>query len=409
MSFIFTFLMCFLVIIPSLGLCEVSKDTSQYKHNDKISSNNQKYNSQTDNAKGQIDKMDFWQSKKKGANIFNKNIKQDDIKAAKSFGIDFIRIAPDKFVSVKKDFLIGNTNRYQKLIAEDLEKLLSVLDICYEEKMRVVLTMLSLPGSRWKQNNDDKDDLAIWIDDNLQKQAIRFWQDLARILQKHPAIVGINILNEPHPERLYDKSSIAIHRVQQEEVQKQLFNFYKQTIKAIRDIGCNLPIILDSSAYGDPQAFNTLLPHDDNGILYSFHMYEPYDYTNIKINNGKFSYPGLINNKVWNKETLRNYMLPVVDFCKKHNIPHNKILVGEFGANRHSKGVNQYFSDLIDIFQENEWHYAFYSFREDTWPEMDYELGNSKLPINYWENLKNGLQPKLNRNGNNIIFQTLLR
>ncbi|WP_280143519.1 hypothetical protein [Wolbachia endosymbiont of Frankliniella intonsa] len=40
--------------------------------------------------------------------------------------------------------------------------------------------MLSLPGSRWKQNNNDKDDLRLWSDQAFQKQAAKFWQDLAK-------------------------------------------------------------------------------------------------------------------------------------------------------------------------------------------------------------------------------------
>ncbi|WP_264377597.1 hypothetical protein [Wolbachia endosymbiont (group B) of Philonthus cognatus] len=54
--------------------------------------------------------------------------------------------------------------------------------------------MLSLPGSRWKQNNNDKDDLRLWSDQAFQKQAAKFWQDLAKELKDHPAIVGYNIL-----------------------------------------------------------------------------------------------------------------------------------------------------------------------------------------------------------------------
>jgi hypothetical protein len=58
-------------------------------------------------------------------------------------------------------------------------------------------------------------------------------------------------------------------------------------------------------------------------------------------------------------------------------------LVGEFGGHRTSKRLECYFKDLIDIFKQNGWHFAFYAFREDTWSGMDYELGDRKLPWNY--------------------------
>src|SRR5436853_7490428 len=75
-------------------------------------------------------------------------------------------------------------------------------------------------------------------------------------------------------------------------------------------------------------------------------------------------------------------MSHVVDFQKKNSIASNRILVGEFGGNRFSTGLDQYFADLIDIFNENQWHFAFYAFREDTWSGMDYELGITRLGHN---------------------------
>ena len=82
-------------------------------------------------------------------------------------------------------------------------------------------------------------------------------------------------------------------------------------------------------------------------------------------------------------------MQNVIKFQQKHNIPNNKILVGEFGAHRTTKGIENYFSDLIDIFNKNKWHYAFYSFREDNWDGMDYELGSDNITNLYLNNIYN--------------------
>ncbi len=273
--------------------------------------------------------------------------------------------------------------------------------------MPVVITMLSLPGSRWKQHNQNSDDLRIWSDTNFQQQAAKFWQDLAVTLKDHPAIVGYNILNEPHAERIYDSSSTQIHQIKQPEVQENLFQFYQTVITAIRKVDQNTPIILDSSAYADPKTFKHLKPYKEGNILYSFHMYEPYTYTNHKKNQGRFTYPGKINGEYWDKKSLKNYMQDVVTFQKEHNIPSHQILVGEFGGHRMSKGLSQYFSDLTDIFKENGWHFAFYAFREDTWDGMDYELGNQKLPWSYWQAIENGHKPKLARNNDSPPFQAL--
>jgi endoglucanase len=352
-------------------------------------------------------KEDFWKQPKRGANVFNKKMIRQDIKAAKLFGINFIRLAPDKFSSKERDFLIGNADHYQGLVKEDLNYLKEILTMYQEEEMPVVLTMLSLPGSRWKQNNGDKDDLRIWTSPEFQMQAAQFWQDLCRELKDYSNIVGINILNEPHPERLYDKESIHINEVNQAEVQNTLFEFYKLVISEIRKVDVQVPIILDSSSYGDSKTFMLLKPQNAPNILYSFHMYEPFIYTNAKLNGGRFSYPGNVGDEFWDAQALKRYMQHVSDFQKKYNIPSSSILVGEFGGNRQSKGLDSYFKDLLTIFREQNWHYAFYAFREDDWEGMDYELGNKKVPLDYWEASENGEDLNRFRNSDAPVFTTL--
>ena len=125
------------------------------------------------------------------------------------------------------------------------------------------------------------------------------------------------------------------------------------------------------------------------------------------MNKGKIKYPGLIDGKFWDKNTLREYIKKVVLFQDRNHIPSNRILVGEFGGNRKSKGLVQYFQDLIDIFNENKWHFAFYGFHEDNWDGMDYELGNKNLPESYWKALDRGEKPTLKRDGNATTFKVL--
>jgi hypothetical protein len=58
-------------------------------------------------------------------------------------------------------------------------------------------------------------------------------------------------------------------------------------------------------------------------------------------------------------------------------LPANRLVIGEFGCARRSPGAAAYLADLIQIFEREQWHWLFYSFREDTWDGMDYELGDS--------------------------------
>lgn len=353
-------------------------------------------------------KISFWDKTQQGANIFNREVLREDIQAAKKYGIDFIRLAPDKFPTQQRDFLIGDADKYVQLVPEDLEALKKILDICAEEKMPVVLAMLSLPGSRWKQHNNDKDDLRLWNEPKYQEQAKKYWRELAVVLKDHPAIVGFNILNEPHPERLYPSSNKPLYEINQAQAQLKLFDFYTAVIGAIRSVDAITPIILDSSSYADPKTFAHFKIQPDPLVIYSFHMYEPFEYTNNKTNQGRYSYPGKIEGKEWNKKALENYLQEVVKFQQTHKIASNRILVGEFGGYRMTKGLPEYFKDLTAIFNDNHWHTAFYAFREDTWDGMDYELGDKKLPWAAWQAIEKREKPVLARDGNSPAFKVLV-
>src|SRR5262245_53393791 len=53
-------------------------------------------------------KMAFWLEPKKGANFFNDNPAGDAYEAAAAAGIDWVRLAYDKWPAVQRDFLIGD-------------------------------------------------------------------------------------------------------------------------------------------------------------------------------------------------------------------------------------------------------------------------------------------------------------
>ncbi|MEO0347766.1 MAG: cellulase family glycosylhydrolase [Pseudomonadota bacterium] len=345
----------------------------------------------------------FWLTPKMGANIFNREVKIQDLKAAKAYGINYLRLAPDKFSSQQRDFLIGDADEYQGLVSEDLALLRKVLDQCHQEQLPVVITMLSLPGSRWRQQNNGNDDLRIWLDEKYQLQSAKFWRDLAKELNQHPSVVGYNILNEPHPEKL------ANLKGNNTEVQELLYSFYSLVIKNIREVDTKTTIIIDSSDYAHPHKLKSLKAHEDDNILYSFHMYDPFMYTNKRLNDGKYSYPGNVENKYWHYQSLDNYLSSVTQFQVANNITSNRILVGEYGGNRQSLGLENYLADLISIFNKYGWHHSFYAFREDTWHGMDYEIGSKKLPWSYWQDIEQGKTPEVNRNPGNKLFKVILQ
>jgi hypothetical protein len=354
------------------------------------------------------EKIVFWNKVQRGANIFNVHVSEKDVRAAREYGIKFVRLSLDKWPSKQKDFLVGDADNYRELDPNDLAALKKIIAIFEKEKMPIIITMLGLPGCRWSQHNSgDKYDSRIWKDANYRKQAVKFWHDLARELRDYSIIVGYNILNEPRPEN-HLSGEIQEQQELQREAQSSLRAFYDDVVREIRRVDQDTPIIIESSAYADPGAFKYLKPshNDDKRVIYSFHMYEPYEYTNHK-SVGKYVYPGNVNGKYWDRKELENYMKAVSDFQRAYNIPSNRILVGEFGGYRKQRNLPQYFEDLIYIFEEHGWHWAFYAFREDSWDGMDYELGNQKLPWSYWKAVEKGETPTPDRKDRHPQFAVL--
>lgn len=381
------------------------------------------------NIRGQnfaFDKMGYWCVQRKGANFFNQTPSSDWFLEAREVGIEFVRLAPDKWKSEQRDFLLGDADEFTEICSQDLQTLKSILDQADRHHVKIVITLLSLPGSRWVQNNQGKNDLRIWQQEKFRNQAIWFWKSLAGLLKDHPAIVGYNILNEPHPELMfgiadYRKIDFGKWYPSVRGSFADLNLFYHNTVRAIREVDDATPIILDTGMYATPWAISYLNPIHDEKVLYSFHMYEPYAYTTRKVNDGRYHYPGSVPLQLedvekenlsasrsinWDKEALNDFLHPITQWQQKHAISSAQILVGEFGCDRTVKGAEKYLKHLIEIFNQNNWHWAFYSFREDCWDSMDYELGSGKLSWEYWEAIENG--EDLNRfRHDNPLFEVI--
>jgi hypothetical protein len=365
-------------------------------------------------------KIDFWDQQRKGANFFNKVPTLERFEAGSELGLDFIRLAPDKWDTGDRDFLIGNADKYEAISERDFGRLRKTLDDANKSGLKVVLTMLSLPGARWSQNNNDKDDPRLWSNEHYQKQAEIFWKDLAEQLRDHPAVVAYDPLNEPHPARalidLDDVGSAAFSKwiAESKGTVADLNRFNRRIVTAIRQVDATTPIMLETYSYSSPEGFRFLEPIDDDRILYSFHVYEPWNYTTQRVNKGRFAYPDRMpvgwsgEVEKWTLANLHQIVDPVITWCKIHNIPANRIAVSEFGCNREVAGAQQYLADLIGIFNQQKWHWAFYSYREDTWTGMDYELGTGKLGWEYWKAVEAGKEPEKPRH-ENPLFNVIRR
>jgi len=346
----------------------------------------------------------YWDLQRRGTNFMNQVESADRFAAAAAVNIRLVRLAPDKWRAHERDFLLGNADDSRGVDENDFAKLREVLDTANASGVRVVLTMLSLPGLRWVQNNGGAQDARLYTDPRFVDEACNFWIELADKLRGHPAIVGYNLLNEPDPERIPEARDVAIH------------SLYQRLVECVRRVDPDTPIVLDGPSYASPFATDRFQPVSDSRTLYAFHLYEPWPYVDHR-QRGTIAYPGQIpseddpaTTEYWDRNALARVLDRVVAWQQAHGVPSNRIFLGEFGCPRTHPGVQTWLGDVIALANERGWHWAFYAFREDTWAAMDYELGPSPLPASYWNLPEESQQRELAaRRGDNAIWRALLQ
>ena len=356
-------------------------------------------------ASASNEKLGFWDVQRKGANGDAKN-PDAWFKAAADVGIEFVRLAPVAWEAEGRDFLLGDADNFTGIPERDYEKLENALDIAHRHGVKIVLTMFSLPGARNRQFNDYKFDYRLWTDEKYQEQALAFWKELATRLKDHPAIVGYNPLNEPHPARKDgfengDEKGFEKWLTKHKDTTADLNRFNRRIVKAIRSMDSETPIILNCWFHSSSNGFRYLDPVDDEAVLYAFHYYEPWVFSTYRVNKGRFSYPdkmpvaGSDATEPWTRADIQKRIQPVIDWAIRFNIPASRITAEELGCDRRVAGALAYLEDTIATFNEHQWHWAFYSFRSSDWDGLDYELGTEKLGWKYWQAREKGVEHEI--------------
>ncbi|MGE0281763.1 MAG: glycoside hydrolase family 5 protein [Rhizobiaceae bacterium] len=357
------------------------------------------------------DLISFWDSPQHGGNSFNRlPPDQPYFDALRGYGATWVRLSYDKWEAEDRDFLLGNADRYEGLKTRDLAMLRAVLDRAKKAGLKVVIAPLSLPGMRWAQNNGGKFDGRLWKDKAYWAQAASFWRDVAQELKGHPAVAAYNIVNEPAPEKengLAEHAGPAVMEAWyagRKGTAADLPAFYETVTAAIRKVDPLTPIMVDAGWYAAADSFS-YWPHalSDNRVLYAFHMYEPYAAIgppNFK-REKPFQYPGVVpyagGSEPWAADRVAAYVKQPFDWAAAKDIPSNRVVAGEFGCMRRMAFCKLYLEDVLSELDGLNAHWAFYSFREDSWDGMDYELGSGKVNWKYWDAIDKGAPDPVKR------------
>jgi hypothetical protein len=131
----------------------------------------------------------------------------------------------------------------------------------------------------------------------------------------------------------------------------------------------NTYLIFSAGLWGFPDFDKLKKPFKDpaNKLLYGIHPYAPHNYTHQGV--GKrprgLLYPGKLKMfngsplKVWNKQTLYEYIKPACEFQNKYNV---KMFAGEFSVIRWAPGRDKWVRDMCELFEENNIDWTYHSY-----------------------------------------------
>lgn len=225
------------------------------------------------------------------------------------------------------------------------------LAACESYGIKVLVDLHTAPGGR-----TDGGVCRMFQEKRYQDKLIEVWDRIARRYKGREVVYAYDLLNE------------AVEGT----VAEGLLNWRdlaRKAAKAIRAVDPGRPVVFEPSPWGGADGFDALEPLDAERVVYSFHMYQPHSFTHQGVYDSKASieYPGRINGEFWDKERLREAMLPAIEFQKAFSV---QIYVGEFSVARWAPGDSgyNYLRDVIDLFEEHGWDWSYHAFREwDGW------------------------------------------
>ncbi|MBL7153888.1 MAG: cellulase family glycosylhydrolase [Phycisphaerae bacterium] len=259
-----------------------------------------------------------------------------------------------------------NLDDYDRWLDGALVECDKALEACEKYGIKVLVDLHTPPGGR-----ADGGVCRMFQNKRYQDKLIEVWDKIARRYKGRDVVYAYDLLNEAVEgavaDGLLDWRALAT-----------------KAAKTIRAVDPDKPVVFEPSPWGGPDGFDVLEPLDLDRVIYSFHMYRPHNFTHQGVYNDKtgIAYPGRIDGEIWNKERLREEMLPAIEFQEAFNV---HIYVGEFSVIRWAPGESgyNYLSDVTDLFEQYAWDWSYHAYREwDGWSVEHGPIKNNRNPTN---------------------------
>lgn len=275
---------------------------------------------------------------------FDSYITEKDIANIKAMGFDHIRLGFDQIV------LEEAPGKYRE---RTFKKIDDFIGWCEKHNLNMVLNLHKAVGNYC----DIQEKVELLDDKGLQDRFVALWLEFERRYHDKPGL-AFELLNE-------------VRNVDPEKWNR----LADRTLKAIREKNPNRWVVIGSTCWNSPGTLDKLKIWDDDKVVYTFHMYAPFEFTHQRgvlqagplYYNRTLEYPTkdveryrgyhrLHGNagggygpevKEINKQILRNNMHGAHMFTKNH--PDKILWNGEFGTIRHAPPASRvaYMHDVV--------------------------------------------------------------
>jgi endoglucanase len=265
-------------------------------------------------------------------------IAEPDIAFLAKQGFNFVRL-PFNYRHFESDLAPG------QWLEDGFRLLDSAVRLCRKYNLWVLLDLHAAPGAQARDQNAGSayGEAYMWNHKQFMDRAAALWKELARRYKGDSTIAGYNLLCEPVTNDV------------------SLLNaFYRQVIRAIREVDPSHIIALDPNRWGkDISSLRDLL-FEDPQVIPAIHHYYSEDDAFAQL----ASYPGSVNGKVCDRAALEH----TLDGKHDEQRIHRPAIMGEFGVD--ITGSQPFATqlaitrDLVSIFEEKGWGWSMWCYKD---------------------------------------------
>lgn len=198
---------------------------------------------------------------------------------------------------------------------------------------------------------------------DLQDHYIGMWQFVAERFKSNPRVIGYDLMNEPWAGDLV-KAFIT-----GDFERNQLTAFYNRIIPAMREVDQEKYLFFEPApapvTFGMPSHLRKIEDAIPNNRL----VYAPHVYPLATHEGNPYGGKDKKNVRDWHRERKKEVL-------KHGGIP---LLCGEFGLSPTVKDFDVYLKEITDIFDQNLWHWAYWSNDRGGWSPLNADRTESVI------------------------------